>query len=113
MVEELIAAFTPVIVRGGIYQTSLSFLDADEVPIPILAASFIGTPDGAVPFTWDTGNNLFINISTGVWRFNLFEADTTALVWDSGSYRIEVVDVSGFTIPCIIEGLMFATDCNA
>jgi len=109
--EELIASFTPVIIRGGVYQTSITFRDALNAPIPTLSAAFIGTPNGSAPFTWDAGNSLFINIGVGTYRFNLSEADTAALAWDSGSYRVEVVDVSGFTIPCIIEGLMFAKDC--
>lgn len=111
MADEYIASFTVVITRGGIYTPSLSFTDANGDLIPILSAEFIGEPDGEAEFTWNTGNSLFIEVSPGIWRFNLVEADTSALAWDTGHYHVSVVDTSGFTIPCIISGLMFANDC--
>ena len=106
-----LAIWVSIVIRGGVYLTQVSFKDADGNPIATLDASFIGTPEGGSPFTWDSGNNLFINIGVGIYRFNLLEADTAALAWDSGTYRIEVVDVSGFTFPCFIDGLMFVRDC--
>jgi len=111
MADVFIASFTVVITRGGIYQPTITFTDADGVVIPVLSAEFIGEPNGASAFTWNTGNNLFVEASPGVWRFNLDEAATTALTWDAGHYHVSVVDTSGFTIPCIISGLMFAKDC--
>ena len=111
MAETVIAAFTPVFQRGAVYLTSISFQDASGNPIATLSASFIGIPNGEAEFTWDVGNNKFIPVSTGTYRFNLTNADTAAITWSSGRYRVEVVDSSGITFPCFIENLMFAEDC--
>jgi len=111
MAETVIAAFTPVFQRDAVYQTTISFNDADGNPVPTLSASFIGIPNGDVTFTWDVGNGKFIPVSTGTYRFDLTNADTAAITWSSGRYRVEVVDSSGITFPCFIEGLMFTEDC--
>ena len=111
-IEVPIANFTPVIIRGGVYMPSIKFEQAAGVPEPTSSAKVVVTPNGEAVFEWTQGNGLFINIATGEYRFNLSEADTAAITWDSGKYRIEVVDSNGFTVPCIMEGLIFAEDCN-
>ncbi len=111
MSETQIANFTPTIKRGAPYLTQVSFKDNDDNPIATLDASFIGTPETGSPFTWDAGNGFFINIGVGTYQFNLLEVDTAALTWDAGTYRIQVVDASGYTFPCFIDGFMFSEDC--
>lgn len=108
---EQIASWTPVIIRGGVFQIPISFFDAANDPENTLSASIIITPNGAAEEQWTQANGLFPQVATGEYTTDLSEADTTAITWDSGRYRIEIVDSSGFTVPCIIEGLIFAKDC--
>ena len=106
-----IASWTPVIIRGGVFQIPIGFLDDGE-PENVLSASVIITPnDGFPEEQWTQANGLFPNVGVGEFTTNLSESDTTGIAWDSGSYRIEIVDGSGFTVPCIVEGLIFAKDC--
>lgn len=107
-----IASYTIVIIRGGVFQVPISFFDEAGDPENTLSASIIITPNGGFPEEqWTQANGLFPQVATGEYTTNLSEADTAAIAWDSGRYRIEIVDGSGFTVPCITEGLAFAKDC--
>jgi hypothetical protein len=110
-IETQIANFTANIKRGAPYLPQITFDDADDNPVATLDASFFGVPDGAAPFTWDAGNGKFINIGVGTYRFNLTEAETSAITWEAGTYHIQVVDASGFTFPYFLCGLMFIENC--
>ena len=107
---ERIASWTPVIIRGGVFIIPINFFDGVN-PENVLSASIIITPDGAAEEQWTQANGLLLNLGVGQFTPNLMEADTSAITWDSGHYRIEIVDGSGFTVPCVTEGLIFAKDC--
>ena len=106
-----IASWTPVIIKGGVFIKQFTFTDQNGAPITFLSAEFDVTPNGASPIQWTQGNGLFTNASPGVYLLSLDEAYTTALTWTSGRYRLNVVENSGDTNPCLIEGLVFARNC--
>lgn len=106
-----IASWTIVVIRGGPFQIPVSFLDADGAPVPLLSASIIITWQDSSTTTWSQANGLFPNLAPGEYTTDLDEADTDALTQSAGRYRIEIVNGSGFTIPCITEGLAFVRDC--
>ena len=106
-----IAAWTPVIIRGGPFIKQLGFLDEKGDPVPLLDAQFIVEPDNAAEVTWDSVDGRFTNVGVGLYLLNLSESYTQNLAWDSGHYHILIVDAGGFTQPCIVSGLIFAKDC--
>lgn len=108
---EQIANWTPVIIRGGTFLVPISFLDSAGTPQSLLSASIIITPNSSAGISWTQGNGLFPNLAIGEYTTDLDEAYTSALAWDSGRYRIQIVDGSGNTTPCITEGLIFVRDC--
>ena len=106
-----IANYTIVIVRGGVLQVPVSFFDDAGDPEALLSAEIVITPSGAAVESWTQANGRFINIGVGEYEIVLTEAYTTAITWSAGTYRLQVVDSSGFTNPCVIDGLIFAKDC--
>lgn len=106
-----IANWTIEVIRGGVFQVPVNFLDSNGVVVPILSASIIITPEGASEVQWTQANGLFQNLAPGEYVTALDEAYTTALTWSFGRYRIEIVNGSGFTVPCITEGFAFVKDC--
>ena len=110
--EIVIASYTAVIVRGAIFQPEFIFEDENGVPDATSSADFIVIPNGAAGFSWTQGNGFFLNTGVGRYMLNLVEADTAALTgWSSGRYQISVVESTGFTNPCVVEGLIFVKDC--
>ena len=106
-----IASYTFIVIRGGVVQVPFTFLNGPDDPENTLSASIIITPTGAGEVQWTQANGLFPQTGAGEYVTDLDEAYTTALAWDFGRYRIEIVDGSGFTVPCITEGLIFIQDC--
>ncbi len=109
--SEVIAAWTPVIIKGAVYTPEISFDDEDGVAIAVSSATVYVTPNGSAAIEWSQGNGLFLNTATGVYQLALDEAYTAALTWESGRYRIQVTEPNGDVNPCIIEGLIFAKEC--
>lgn len=105
-----ISNWTPVIIRGGVFSIPISFFN-DAGAEPTLSAKIVITPNGSAEIEWTAGNGLFAHIGVGEYVTALSEAYTEALDWDSGRYRIEIVDSSGFTVPCVTDGLIFVRDC--
>lgn len=105
-----IASYTFVIIRGAVLQIPFAFYDDAGIE-NVLSASIIITPEGASEVQWTQGNGLFPQTGTGQFATNLSEANTTALTWDFGRYRLEIVDSSGFTVPCITEGFVYVKNC--
>lgn len=110
MSSQVVASYTPVIIKGAIFTPIFTFTDGDGAPSVISSASFDVAPNGAASFSWTQGNGKFLNTDVGVFQLALDEADTAALTWTAGRYRISVVE-GGETNPCIIEGLIFAKEC--
>lgn len=106
-----IASYTFVVIRGGVLQVPFSFFDENGDPENVLSASIIITPNGASEVQWTQVNGFFPQTGTGEYETDLDAADTTALAWDSGTYRLAIVDGSGFPVPCLVEGLIFVRDC--
>lgn len=106
-----VASFTMVIIRGGVYQKTFAITDDNGAPILLTSAQIDVEPNGAASFSWTQANGKFTNSSTGVYDLNLTATDTTALTWDSGTYKMAVVDGDGDANPCLIEGLIFVKDC--
>ncbi len=111
MSTQIVAAWTPVIVKGGVYVKEIAITDENGAPVVLLSAEIDVTPNGSAAIQWTQGNGLFTNVSDGVYLLSLDEAYTTALDWASGRYRLSVVDDSGDANPCLIEGLIFAKNC--
>lgn len=111
MSTEVVASWTPVIVKGGVFQKTFTFTDENDNPVSFLSAEIVVTPNGAAEFSWTQANGKFTNTGTGEYYLNLSAADTTAYTWTSGTYRLSIVELSGNANPCLIEGLIFAKDC--
>jgi len=111
MSTQQIASWTPVIVKGGVFTKQFTFTDENGALITFLSAEIDVTPNGSPAIQWTQANGLFTNVSPGVYLLSLDEAYTTALGWTSGRYVLKVVEDSGDTNPCLIEGLIFAKDC--
>jgi hypothetical protein len=106
-----IAAWTPVIVKGAVYQKTITVTDEAGNPILLMSAEIDVEPLGATPFAWTQGNGKFVNAGVGIYNLNLTASDTAAFTWSTGTYRLNVVDGSGDANPCLIEGRIFAKDC--
>jgi hypothetical protein len=111
MASETVASWTPVIVKGGVFQKTITVTDEAGAPITLNSAEIVVTPNGASPFSWTQGNGKFTNASPGVYDLALTAVDTAAYSWTSGKYRLSVTDNVGDPNPCLIEGLIFAKDC--
>jgi len=109
--EEIIASWTPVIVRGATYQKTLSITDEDGDPVSYSSAQIDVIPNDAAAFSWTQASGNFTFVSTGVYSLTLTPAEATALVWSSGTYHLNVVESSGAVNPCLISGLIFCEDC--
>jgi hypothetical protein len=109
--SEIVAAWTPVIVRGAVFQKTFKITDEAGTPVPFTTAEIIITPKGDTPLSWTQGNGKFTLTSPGVYYLSLDEADTMGYAWSSGVYRLSVVDGSGDSNPCLIEGRIFVKDC--
>lgn len=107
----LVPSWTPVIIRGGVYQKRFTLTDDAGAPITLTSAQIDVTPNGASAFSWTQANGKFTNVSPGVYDLDLTAADTTAYTWTSGTYVLNVVDGSGDENPCLIEGRIFSKDC--
>jgi hypothetical protein len=105
-----VASWQPVIVKGGVYQQTIEITDDAGAPITLDSAQINVTPNGATAFSWTQANGKFTNVSPGVYDLALTAADTAALTWTSGTYKLSVVE-SGDANPCLIEGRIFAKDC--
>ncbi len=111
MPSEQVASFTIVIVKGGVYQKTFTITDENGAAIPLNSAQIDVTPNGDTPFSWTQANGKFTVVSDGVYDLALTASDTTALSWTAGSYSMNVVDGDGDANPCLIKGLIFATEC--
>jgi hypothetical protein len=111
MATESVASFTIVIVRGAVYLKTFAITDENSDPITLTSAQIDVEPNGAPNFSWTQANGKFTNASPGVYDLALTAADTTAFTWDSGTYRMSIVDNGGDENPCFIEGLIFSKDC--
>lgn len=105
-----IASWTPVIVKGGVFLYTLELVEDDGTPITLDSAQIDVFPNGAADFSWTQANGKFTNASPGVYNLALTAADTAAFTWESGTYRLNVVQ-SGDANPCLVEGLIFAKTC--
>ena len=109
--SQTVAAWTPVITKGAVYQKTITLTDENGTPVTLMSAEIDVTPNGATSFAWTQGNGKFTNVSAGVYFLDLTAVDTAALTWTSGRYRLSIVDNSSNPNPCLIEGLIFAKDC--
>lgn len=105
----VVANWTIVLVRGQVYNRDLDFF-ADGNPDPMLNVTIVITPNEASPLSWTLGAEI-TNTAPGEYFISVTGAQTTSYLWSSGSYRVQVVNLSGVTNPCIIEGLIFVRDC--
>jgi len=108
---EIVASWTIVIIRNGVYSRTITFTDQDGNPETLTSAEIVVTPNGAAEFSWTQGNGKLVNTGPGAYFLTLDEIDTASYLWPAGHYRIEIVDLSGNVTPCITEGLVFARDC--
>lgn len=106
-----IASFTIIVIKGGVYQKTFTFTDADGNAIDYTDFEIIVTPNGASPFTWSVGNGQVSIVSTGIFTLFVDQTETAAYTWENGRYRLSVTDASGNPVPCLIEGNIFARDC--
>ena len=106
-----IANFTIVITKGGAYIKEFQFLDDNGAPQALLDAKIIYEPRGAPDDEWNSVNGYFTNVSTGVYQLLLDEAFTSAITWSAGNWHMYIVEASGFTFPCVTDGLLFAEEC--
>jgi hypothetical protein len=108
-----IAAWTMVVIRRGAFIHQLSFCDENGVPTvpPLLDAKIVVTPNGSAEIEWTQANGRFTVVSGSVYLLALDEAYTESLLWSAGSWRAEIVESSGITVPCVTEGLIFVKDC--
>lgn len=110
MATQTVSSWTPVIVKGAVFQQTFILTDDTGAPITLDSAQIDVTPSGAAALSWTQANGKFTNVSPGVYDLALTAADTTALTWEHGRYALNVVE-SGDANPCLIEGLIFARDC--
>lgn len=111
MSSEIVASWTPVIVKGGVYQKTFELTDDSGAPLTLISAQIDVTPNGAAAFSWTQANGKFTNVSPGVYNLALTAVDTAAFTWTSGRYKLAVVDSAGDANPCLIEGIIFAKAC--
>jgi|SRR5215831_1759990 len=111
MSEQVVPQWNPVIIKGGVYQQTISITDEDGNAIALMSAQINVVPQGAASFSWTQANGKFTNVSAGVYYLNLTASDTSALSWTSGKYYLAVVEVSGDPNPCLLEGLIYAKSC--
>lgn len=111
MSTQLIASWTPTVIKGGVFQKTFTFTDEDGNPIAYTDFEIVITPNGASPFTWNVANGQIAFVSTGIYTLFVDQTETAAYSWTSGRYRLSVTDASGNPIPCLTEGLIFSRDC--
>lgn len=111
MATEIVASFTIVIVKGGVYQKTFTITDENGVAILLNSAQIDVTPNGAAGFSWTAANGKLVNSGTGIYNLALTAVDTAAYLWTSGTYVMAVEDSSGDANPCLISGKIFAKDC--
>lgn len=112
MATEIVSSFTVVIVKGGVYQKTFTITDEDGNAVTLTSAQIDVYPNGAAAdFSWTQANGKFTNAGTGEYDLALTAADTTAFTWESGRYRMNIVDGDGDENPCFLEGLIFAKEC--
>jgi len=108
---KIVAAWQPVMIKGQPFSKRFAFTDEDGAPIPFTNFEIVVTPNTASPFTWNVANGQVSLISTGVYQLTVPDTETAAYLWDSGKYRLSVVDGSSNPIPCLIENVIFAKTC--
>jgi hypothetical protein len=106
-----IAQWTPVIIKGGVFQKTFTFTDEDGVAIDYTDFEIVVTPNGASPFTWNVANGQVSAGGTGIYTLFVDQTETAAYAWENGRYRLSVTDPDSNPVPCLIEGLAFARDC--
>ena len=112
MSSQVVSSWTPVIIKGGVYQKTISITDENGDPVPALVSAQIDvTPVGDTPFSWTQANGKFTNVSAGVYSLDLTAVDTAAFAWTVGKYVLNIVDNAGDANPCLIEGKIWAKDC--
>ena len=109
--SQVVAAWTPIIIRGNVYEKTVTWEDENGTPINFIDQQIDVIPNGAASFSWTQGNGKYTLQSTGVYLLRLDPADTTALTWSSGKYRISGIEGDGDTAECFLEGLIFCKDC--
>jgi len=111
MATTQVSSWTAVIVKGGVFQKTFILTDDAGAPLTLSSAQIDVTPNGAAAFSWTQANGKFTNASPGVYDLALTAADTAALTWTSGTYKLSVVE-SGDANPCLIEGKIFVNECS-
>lgn len=96
--------WTPTIVKGKPFKAVIKLVDLNAEPVPLLSAQIDVTPNGAPALSWTQENGKFISVGRGSYQLDLTETDTSALPWETGRYRVSVVDSAGDPSPCLIEG---------
>ena len=109
--SQTVAAWTPVIVKGNVFEKTIVWEDEDGIPIPFSDQQIDVDPNGAASFSWTQGNGKYTLVSPGQYLLRLDPADTLALTWTSGKYRISGIEGDGDTFKCVLEGLIFAKNC--
>ncbi len=111
MSTQTVSSWTPVIIKGGVFQKTFTFTDEDGNPIAYTDFEIIITPNVGSPFTWNVANGQISFVSTGVYSLFVTDTETTAYTWSSGRYRFSVTDPDSNPVPCLTEGIAFAKDC--
>ena len=107
-----ISSWTPSIKRGATFRHTLILTDDAGAPISLSTSSIFITPSDGGPLSWTQANGLMTLTSPGVYDIVLSAAVTASYTWSAGTYRWYVVEtVSGDVNPCLIEGLIFVSDC--
>jgi len=109
--QTLVASWTITLIRGGVFGSPLEFRDQSGTPIPYTSPEIVITPNGASPVTWSIGGGQITFVSTGTYSVFIPAVQINSYLWSSGKYRLQVIDGSSNTVPCLIEGLIFVKDC--
>jgi hypothetical protein len=110
MTSTQIAAWTPVIIKGSVFQKTFAFEDEVGNPVTFTSAQINVQPNGAAPFSWTQGNGKFTNTGPGTYLLDIGDTETSGYTWSSGHWELAVMEGAD-PYPCLIEGTIFVKEC--